>query len=47
MCDKAKEAGFIGIEEFDECCFKKKIIPMLPDGTYPKVSSLVYYGIQK
>jgi len=36
VCDKAVEYGITGIEEFTNCTFKKKIIPMLPDGTYPK-----------
>ena len=45
VCDKALDYGIKGIEEFDNCTFKKKTIPMLPDGNYPKYSSMVYYNI--
>jgi ankyrin repeat protein len=44
VCDKANDLGVTGFEVFDNCSFKKKTIPMLPDGTYPPVSQLIYYN---
>ena len=26
-----------GLEELNHCSYKKKIIPILPDGTYPQI----------
>ena len=36
-CDKAKENGLASnMLKFNNCMFTNKIIPLLPDGTYPK-----------
>jgi hypothetical protein len=42
-CDRAVDYNMLNIEGFEElyhCSFKKKIIPILPDGSYPKINQM-------
>lgn len=40
-CDKAQRLGLaIEFPEFNDCNISLKIIPMLPNGTYPQIESI-------
>lgn len=40
-CDKAQRLGLnIEFPQFNDCNINKKIIPMLPDGTYPEMENI-------
>lgn len=43
-CDKAKRLGIDKeYKEFQECQFRKKIIPMLPNGLHPQFNKLPFF----
>ena len=42
-CDKAKLYGITEIEGLDNCSIRKKIIPVLPDGKFPKLDQMKFY----
>ena len=47
-CDKAKKNGLaLEMPIFNNCNFKKKVVPMLPDGTYPDYSSFPTFQKQQ
>ena len=44
VCDKAKNNGMLtSFKQFQDCAINKKIFPLMPDGTHPKYSDLVYF----
>ena len=44
VCDKAKTMNLKKeLPELYCCNFYKKVVPMLPDGQYPKIEDLPYY----
>ena len=46
-CDKAKRNGLgMKIMQFNNCTYNKKIIPLLPDGTYPQFKFKDVYQYQ-
>jgi len=46
-CDKAKKNGLNKeFKQFKNCSVKKKIIPMLPNGTHPNYNELPYFKYQ-
>lgn len=49
-CDLAADYDMLsieGLESLSKCSFKKKIIPVLPDGSYPSVQQLKFYDEQR
>lgn len=48
VCDKAKQFGISGqFKLLQQCAFRKKIIPIMPNGKHPKFESLPYFMAQK
>ena len=35
------------MKEFNECGFRKKVVPMMPNGKHPNFENLPFYRIQR
>jgi len=48
-CDKVKanRTHPIDLKQFQECKLEKKIVPLLPDGTYPDYQTLIFFKEEK
>jgi len=47
-CDKAKANGIIeDYKDFQNCSYRKKIIPMLPNGMHPQIKDLPFFKLEK